>query len=124
MPTASEPRPCAVVPPGPLADCAQAARSSGAAMRRASLRMVITSFRRFLCVRRRQPGWLGSPALPEQVLGVLGRQIRSVGLGEEAVTRYPRSGVLEGIGAGICECPGERDVQPQIKPCRELVGSL
>src|SRR3989454_7180021 len=66
MPT-SEPFPCAVVPPGALPACPlQAARKSGAAMRRASLRIVFTSFRRFLCVRRRQAGRLGSPARPEE----------------------------------------------------------
>src|SRR5256714_14592406 len=62
-------RPEALVALG--ADCAHAARKSGAARRTASLRIVFTSFQRS-CLRRRQPGWLGSPALPEEVPGVPG----------------------------------------------------
>src|SRR5256886_14898113 len=66
---ASPPRPCAV---GELPALEQAvARRSGAAIRRASLRIVFTSFRR-ACGRRRQAGELGSPALPRELLGVPG----------------------------------------------------
>src|SRR5712691_5125005 len=46
------------------------ARMRRAATGRTSLRIVFTSFRRS-CLRRRQAGWLGSPALSEEVFGVL-----------------------------------------------------
>src|SRR2546430_9852841 len=153
----SPPRPWAV---GELPALEQAvARRSGAAIRRASLRIVFTSFRRS-CVRRRQAGELGSPALPEELLGVpgdlsgevadvdaalpgerrVGRrdveglvpaatgilwgQVRRIGLSEEPIGRDARRGGAEPVAPRVRQGAGERDVEAEVEPGRQLVRTL
>ena len=56
--------------------------------------------------------------------GILGGEVWSVGLSKETIGGDEGRRGAEPLAPGVRECPGERHVQPEIEPCRDLGGAL